>query len=432
MRRFLLAVFLAAPAAAPAAQAPDWELLQTSPFHGYRFEDGSFIDPSTGFIVDPQGRTHRTTDAGATWQLRSEVGSYLRSAAFTSAEHGWVGVLFSGTRLYETSDAGATMVDVTPRIAPAIGGGICGLWAVNADTAFGVGQYSGPAYVIRTVDGGATWQSTDLSAIAGSLVDVFFFDSQRGLAVGGTAGADTGGRVLVLATEDGGATWTPRFTGSPPPTGQGEWAWKISFPTPLVGYVSVERTFGSTGKVLKTTDGGLTWIEIAVPQAGNMQGIGFLTADRGWISGRGDALVTVDGGVTWANTSSIDEQVNRFAFFGDSLGYAMGQRIYRLDARTVTSAPTPDAPALALTVMPNPSSGPVTVSYHLPRAGDATLAVFDALGRRVAVLASGAHAAGVHAATWAAADAGRSAAAVYVVRLETAGRVVARTFAVAR
>jgi photosystem II stability/assembly factor-like uncharacterized protein len=384
--------------------------------------------------VEGAGRVFRTTDGGASWELRSEVPGYLRTAVFTSPTHGWVGVLFHPTRLYETTDAGATMVDVTARIAPAIPGGICGLWAVNADTLVAVGQWSGPAYAARTVDGGASWQSAALGALAGSLIDVVFLDDQRGFAVGGTAGAVFGGRAVVLATEDGGATWASRYVGPEPPAGVGEWAWKISFPTPLVGYVSVERTepAPATGRLLKTTDGGVTWSVVDVPGVGSMQGAGFLTAERGWVSGRGAAAETRDGGGTWTPTSTIDGSVNRFEFFGDSLGYAMGQRVYALDARATTGGePSPPALVDALDAWPNPSSGSTRLRFRLEVPGEASLAVHDALGRRVRTVAGGALAAGTHEFVWdGRTDAGAPVAAgVYVVRLLAAGRTVSRTFA---
>ena len=440
MRTPLLLVFLiAGPAIAPAAQTADWQVLPESPFAGYRWEDASFLNPQTGWIVEGGGSVYRTLDAGASWEERSNVPGYLRTAVFTSASHGWVGVLFHATRLYETSDAGATMVDVTSRIAPAIPGGICGMWAVNADTLVGAGQWSGPAYIVRTVDGGATWQSANMSALAGSLVDVVFLDDLRGFAVGGTAGAVFGGRAVVLATEDGGATWTSRYVGPEPPAGVGEWAWKITFPTPLVGYVSVERTEPApgVGRLLKTTDGGITWTVLDVPGVGSMQGAGFLTDMRGWVSGRGEAAETRDGGLTWTPTSSIDGSVNRFEFFGDSLGFAMGQRVYAIDTRPVTPSSDPGAPALASSLdalWPNPSMGVTRVRFSVTSAGPVNLAVFDALGRRVATLADVGLQAGAHEVEWdGRTEAGAPAAAgVYHVRLAAGGNVATRTVAVVR
>src|SRR5690606_38992023 len=146
-------------------------------------------------------------------------------------------------------------------------------------------------------------------------------DENEGLAVGGTNAnlSATSNRAVVLRTTDGGETWVRQFVS----TGFGsEWGWKITFPTRQVGYVSVEyRTARSSGKVLKTIDGGLTWAEVEIP-AGDpyrgLQGVGFLTEDLGWASGRGEASLTVDGGEHWQPFSSLDGRVNRFRFFGDS------------------------------------------------------------------------------------------------------------------
>jgi hypothetical protein len=52
---------------------------------------------------------------------------------------------------------------------------------------------------------------------------------------------------------------------------------------------------------------------------------------------------------------------------------------------------------------PNPFAERATIRYTLPRAGTATLAVYDALGRRVEVLADGRQSGGTHAATFEAA-----------------------------
>lgn len=420
--------------AAASAQVGDWQELPESPFHGYRFEDASFLGPELGWIVDGSGNTYRTTNAGLDWELMSTSPGYLRATAFTSPTHGWVGVLFNARRLYETINGGDTMIDATARISPPVSGGICGLWAVSESTVLGVGQYSGPAYVIRTTDGGATWQSTSLTGLAGSLIDVMIFpDGLHGLAVGGTGTSNVGSRVVVLATDNGGATWTQRYVASAPPVGDGEWGWKISFPTPLVGYVSVERvSTAATGMLLKTTDGGLTWSELDVPGVGNAQGVGFLTADRGWISGRGSSATTIDGGLTWTPTTTIDGSVNRFEFFGDSLGYAMGQHVFSLDARATTAElPVPNGSLTALEpVAPNPVRGEANFRYRLGAAATVRLAVFDVLGREVARLDEGARAAGVHQAAWDGRGATGEAAApgVYVVRLVAGGEVLARPF----
>jgi hypothetical protein len=92
--------------------------------------------------------------------------------------------------------------------------------------------------------------------------------------------------------------------------------------------------------------------------------------------------------------------------------------------------PTIVAPRLALeAVYPNPLSGAATVAFELPAPGSATLTVYDVLGRRVAVLSEGEHAAGRHVATL---DGAALASGVYVVRLVAGEQALSRRITVAR
>jgi hypothetical protein len=92
---------------------------------------------------------------------------------------------------------------------------------------------------------------------------------------------------------------------------------------------------------------------------------------------------------------------------------------------------TPDvAPALAVeAVRPNPVAGVAAVRYVLLAAGRVRVAVYDVLGRAVAVVADGPAGAGRHAATL---DVAGLAPGVYVVAVETAAGRAARTFTVLR
>jgi hypothetical protein len=83
---------------------------------------------------------------------------------------------------------------------------------------------------------------------------------------------------------------------------------------------------------------------------------------------------------------------------------------------------------------PNPARGSTTLEFTLPQAGHVRLSVFDAAGRRVQTLHDGEMAAGAHREAFALRDdAGRDlAAGLYLVRLETAGRVITRRLAAVR
>jgi hypothetical protein len=77
-------------------------------------------------------------------------------------------------------------------------------------------------------------------------------------------------------------------------------------------------------------------------------------------------------------------------------------------------APPSDAALALYPPSPNPMTGAATLRYDLPTAGRVRLAVYDALGREVAVLVDGDRPAGAHEA---ALNASALAPGTYVVRL---------------
>lgn len=422
----LLATATSASTPAAAQAVPAWHELADSPYHGYRSEDVVFVG-RRGWAVNGSGGVWRTDDGGDTWAQTANLFRYLRAATFPTPDIGWVGVLFNETQLYETRDGGLTFTDITARIQPALarGQGLCGMWALDAQTVYAVGQYSSPAYIVKTTDGGATWTQTPMAPLVDELIDVRFFDAQHGLAIGGTGPYDDS-RARIIGTDDGGQTWTARHTVADPKTV----GWKFTFPTRLVGYASVERLGGAAtdALVLKTVDGGQTWAEIRVPDNASLQGIGFATPELGWVSGRGRTSVTTDGGRTWAPVTptsaggQLDGDINRFRFYGDSLAYAAGHKVYRLRLpRSTASEDIAGAEAEGIAaVAPNPSRGPVRIAYRVAAPGAVRLEVFDVRGRRVAVLVDRPEAPGEHVAVW---EPEAASSGLYVVRMQ-AGRGV--------
>ena len=83
---------------------------------------------------------------------------------------------------------------------------------------------------------------------------------------------------------------------------------------------------------------------------------------------------------------------------------------------------------------PNPFRAATTIEYALPAAQPARVAVYDVLGRRVAVLHDGQQSAGFHHVQWRGRDAqgGPVASGVYLVRLETGTTVDTRRVVLVR
>jgi len=82
-------------------------------------------------------------------------------------------------------------------------------------------------------------------------------------------------------------------------------------------------------------------------------------------------------------------------------------------------------PGVDLRCFPNPFNPALTVEYHLSRPCGVEVTVYDAAGRRVAVLDEGDRAAGDHRVSWPGVDEGgrRVATGAYFVRLEAGGGV---------
>jgi hypothetical protein len=91
--------------------------------------------------------------------------------------------------------------------------------------------------------------------------------------------------------------------------------------------------------------------------------------------------------------------------------------------------PVGPAAGRGIEVTPNPAAGRAQVRFALESAGPVELALFDAAGRKLAVLARGPMSAGGHAAGL---DCRGLEAGVYLVRLAADGRADTRRFVVAR
>ena len=81
-----------------------------------------------------------------------------------------------------------------------------------------------------------------------------------------------------------------------------------------------------------------------------------------------------------------------------------------------------------LSATPNPFGGRTMISYALPRTGDVSLVVYDAVGRPVQTLASGRREAGRYNATW---DAHNAAAGVYFYTLTSGKASITRKLVLA-
>ncbi|MGH3921342.1 MAG: WD40/YVTN/BNR-like repeat-containing protein, partial [Pseudonocardiaceae bacterium] len=194
-------------------------LPTNAPVASSRTDDIWFTDPQRGWAVNSNGQIVHTEDGFITWQEQlHDPEVYFRCVGFASESRGWVGTLTADKRLFDTVDGGTTWTGVAdlPPLAPSA---VCGLSVVSESVVYASGTNfpNRPARMMRTVDGGATWQAWEMSAHATLLVDTYFTDADHGWVVGGKATVANPTRndvrAVVLRTEDGGATWVDKVAG---------------------------------------------------------------------------------------------------------------------------------------------------------------------------------------------------------------------------
>jgi photosystem II stability/assembly factor-like uncharacterized protein len=345
----------------PAEVELSW--AETSAPPKQRYDDVWFRDPSNGWAVNSAGQILKTTDGGDHWQKKFQTPLqpdgrpiYLRCLAFADEMIGWAGTLTPEQRLYRTVDGGEQWapVDNLPAGAPLK---VCGLWAVDRSTIYGSGTNDplDGAAIIKSVDGGKNWTAINMSAHASNLIDIHFRSPDRGWVVGGFSDKPNATyddvKPVILFTEDGGRTWEDRLKSMRSEFPEGTWGWKIQFIDEQLGFVSLENM--TKAFILNTTDGGKNWKKIPVSENANLEGIGFLDANKGWVGGWGDedfltgtTSATTNGGQSWENANRIGKFINRFRFFGNpvTLGYASGRTVYKY-ARHPAPGPTAMASA---------------------------------------------------------------------------------------
>lgn len=351
--------------------AQEWQPLPM--VNHTRIDDLCFVDENTGYTAGGWASTIlKTTNAGESWTQIKKFDKYLRSIEFMDANIGLCGSLDGS--LYRTTDGGKTWDDIAPDITPQPEG-VCGLAKADANTIYGVGIWSEPAFVIKSTNKGEDWTFIDMSAYATSLIDAYFFDADHGFVVGSKS-EKLGG--IILYTADGGVTWTEKFVTKH----LADRIWKIQSPDGIHFFASVETYTGNT-RFLTSSDGGQTWeSKVLHKDYYYIQSIGFIDPLIGW-SGADDVLFeTRDGGKNWQQIS-VGSRYNRFVKINENTAYMTGARVYKYTRDLVTGKPDPvnADPIHQLTVTPNPASGLTEVRATFTNPTMAHISLYDTNGK---------------------------------------------------
>jgi len=262
MVRLILGVLLLVPFSAAYAQT--WSALPSPsgyPLYSCWFDPA---DPNHGVVTgyyiqawDLIPFEYTTFTAGATWSYTNlyYASSFLaaRGSAFTSSTTGYI-----------------------------VGGG-----------------------VVRTLDGGVTWDlTTDVFLIGGLLYDVTFPSATHGYAVGESW---TGPSPMLCTTVNSGGTWTCT-TVSDPVHAVGSPLTSLARPSDSALYAGAFATIGGDRTFVRSTDDGLTWTATGLTV--NVFALSFTSPTTGCAGTETGILRTTDSGSTWTPVLTTTAAIN--------------------------------------------------------------------------------------------------------------------------
>src|SRR5690606_36463581 len=180
------------------------------------------------------------------------------------------------------------------------------------------------------------------------------------------------------------------------------------------------------------------WVVVGVDdRAGGALYVGSKPVVGGTAPDLGTVAAPFDGGQRWVAVADTSHGWGGYAVLRLLVGrdgrlYAATDRgVYRtVEAVPVSSEPEPqEETGVRLEVAPNPFRDEAAVTLTLALPAHVRLTVHDVLGRAVAVLAEGVHAAGRHPLPL---DGSALAPRVYALRLTAGGEALTRWFTVVR
>jgi photosystem II stability/assembly factor-like uncharacterized protein len=261
------------------------------PNNRYPFEALDAVDPSNAIALGGGNSIYTTTNGGARWASRGS-GSGTRPFRFarTDANHLWTAnnnseVLYTvnGGRKWDRTiiqlqidcDTCSNTADIA-----FLDNNLEGWAVIN-------GLFTSSSWVWQSVDGGKTWQSLNITN-TGPLTGLAIIDAQTLVAVSGNAD-------LIFRSTNGGVSWAS----VPHPQG-GTWFGAVRFvPGTQTGW-----TVGEGGKILKSTDGGASWVlQRDAAHELNLLDVHFADVNNGWAVG-GEQLHTSNGGNTWVKQNT--------------------------------------------------------------------------------------------------------------------------------
>lgn len=362
----------------------DWVVQQSGTT--YTIWDVRFPTPDQGWaVVGQEDSVLHTTNSGLTWRKQNlgiRLGDF-RCLSFLDTLKGYVGGAEGTGVVLKTMNGGATW-DTSRTDVP-----VLGISFVDLLTGWVSGWYGGLCNIAKTTNGGTTWLP-ETSGYTCPLFDICFVDSLFGWAVGGWSFSDSAD--LILATTNGGSSWLTQHRNFLEPVLYGVW-----FVDRLHGWAVGGSNRWS--KIFATTNGGANWTDQYISDSLFFYGVHFINSSTGWVVGlHGCIFSTTDGGANWVRQPTPTLNHLRGVWFVDSLrGWAVGDggTILHTEDGGHSGVEVRDyadvnfkkgLSPVNLEIIPNPTREIVTLRMafdEFDAASESELAIFDISGKIV-------------------------------------------------
>ena len=252
-------------------------------------------DTTKGLVAVGTGGAVALSETGEIWDVATRDGKpLLLSAARAGADDvvvvGGIGFTKGQGVVLRSTDGGKSFAAVAQSRAP--------LYEVKFRNDLHGHAVGVDGVMFETKDGGLTWQPMDTGTQI-KLWAIHFLSETAGLIAGGDTPWQNGDRSSgeIRRTEDGGRSWTVVHSGV-----------KRISDFAVVDAMTVYAA-GVGGTMLKTQDGGKTWIPLPrSPLKAIVNAIEFTDPSCGVAVGAGgDAYVTTDGAQTWPHQIAVTE-----------------------------------------------------------------------------------------------------------------------------
>lgn len=230
------------------------------------------------------------------WQNPKPQGNILYSTKFVNANIGWAAG-DNGT-IMKTTDGGKNWVTQKSNSTATLNS----IYFLDQNTGWAVGGNT----VLKTINGGDTWSVLTTSA-ATALSYVYFFNASTGII---------SGFGQIFRTIDGGKTLTSVAGGT-----------TVNYSNMMCVFFVNSRlgwSVGTSGRVLNTTDGGVTWSAQTSNTTNRLNSVCFSDSINGNAFGdSGTRLSTSNGGITWTASKVMNNHINSAYFVNANKGWAV-------------------------------------------------------------------------------------------------------------